>query len=121
MLRIENLNRYLAKLQDVSTDLEASAVISEDGLIIASNLSAAFEEAKVAALSASILNLGVKTALELNRGNIEQLHIKGEKGYVITMKIDNELFLVCIAGIGARLGLVYLFMERAIQQIRSAM
>lgn len=121
MLQIENLNRSLSHLQEASRELEASAVISEDGLIIASNLTMSMDEAKVAAMSASILNLGVRTAHELNRGDVQQLYIQGENGYAITMKIDPQLFLVCLAGKNARLGYIFLFMERAIEEIRQAL
>lgn len=120
MVQIENLNRALQNFQETSGDLEASAVISEDGLIIASKILGAFDDAKLAAMSASILNLGDKTARELNRGDIEQLIIKGKNGYAITMKIDSQLFLVCLSKKKSRLGFIFLFMEQAIEEIRKA-
>lgn len=52
MSRAENLNRTRRRLQTDTPDMEASALISEDGLMIASVLPQYAEESRVVGMSA---------------------------------------------------------------------
>ena len=80
----------LRELQASSPDIEASAIVSVDGLSIASALPQGVEEDRVSAMSAAMLSLGERIANELGRGSLEQVYIKGEKGYVVLMSVGEE-------------------------------
>jgi len=116
MSKIEELNKVLAELQASSSDVEACAVVSEDGLIMASALPQDVEEARVAAMSAAMLSMGARTALELNRGELEQLFVKGDAGFVVIMQAGKHGVLVGLARKEAKLGLLFLDMSRAAEQ-----
>ena len=103
----------LRDLQASSPDIIASAVVSVDGLTIASALPAEVEEDRVAAMSAAMLSLGERIAKELGRGILDQVYIKGENGYVILMSVGEEAVLTALAREGAKLGLIFLDMHRA--------
>lgn len=108
--------QMIARLRDlrVSTpDIEASAVVSVDGLIIASDLPADVEEDRVSAMSAAMLSLGERIAGELGRGMLDQVYIRGGNGYVILMSVGEEAVLTSLARQEAKLGLVFLDMRRA--------
>jgi len=108
--------QMIARLRDlrVSTpDIEASAVVSVDGLIIASDLPADVEEDRVSAMSAAMLSLGERIAGELGRGLLDQVYIRGDNGYVILMSVGEEAVLTSLARQDAKLGLVFLDMRRA--------
>ena len=108
--------QMIARLRDlrVSTpDIEASAVVSVDGLIIASDLPADVEEDRVSAMSAAMLSLGERIAGELGRGLLDQVYIRGDSGYVILMSVGEEAVLTSLARQDAKLGLVFLDMRRA--------
>ncbi|MGE5124076.1 MAG: roadblock/LC7 domain-containing protein, partial [Acidobacteriaceae bacterium] len=75
--RTEQMVQRLRQMQASSPDIEASAVVSVDGLIIASALPAEVEEDRVSAMSAAMLSLGERISSELGRGNLEQVYIKG--------------------------------------------
>jgi hypothetical protein len=62
----------LRELQASSPDIEASAVVSVDGLSIASALPQGVEEDRVSAMSAAMLSLGERIATELGRGSLYQ-------------------------------------------------
>ena len=62
MSRVDNLNRILRGLQSASPDVEASSLISEDGLMIASALPQHIDEARVAGMSATLSSLGARAA-----------------------------------------------------------
>jgi predicted regulator of Ras-like GTPase activity (Roadblock/LC7/MglB family) len=103
----------LRDLQFSSPDIEASAVVSVDGLTIASALAQDVEEDRVAAMSAAMLSLGERIATELDRSILDQVYIKGQNGYVILMSVGEEAVLTVLARQQAKLGLIFLDMRRA--------
>jgi hypothetical protein len=109
----------LRDLQVSTPDIEASAVVSVDGLIMASSLPAGIEEDRVSAMSAAMLSLGDRIAGELGRGHLDQVYIKGENGYVILMSVgeDEEAVLTVLARKEAKLGLIFLDMRRAVEEL----
>ena len=107
----------LRELQASSPDIEASAIVSVDGLSIASALPQGVEEDRVSAMSAAMLSLGERIANELGRGALEQVYIKGEKGYVVLMSVGQEAVLTALARQQAKLGLIFLDMRRATQDL----
>ncbi|NIQ80071.1 MAG: hypothetical protein GTN93_18680, partial [Anaerolineae bacterium] len=80
----------LRELQHNSPDVEGAAVVSVDGLPLASLLPPGVEEERVAAMSAAMLSLGDRIAGELGRGYLNQVYIRGESGFAILMEIGQE-------------------------------
>ncbi len=111
--RTEQMIARLRDLRISTPDIEASAVVSVDGLIIASDLPADVEEDRVSAMSAAMLSLGERIASELGRGMLDQVYIRGDNGYVILMSVGEEAVLTSLARKDAKLGLVFLDMRRA--------
>jgi hypothetical protein len=107
----------LRDLQVSSPSVEAAAVVSVDGLSMASSMPAEVEEDRVAAMSAAMLSLGDRIASELGRGSLDQVYIKGENGYVILMAVGEEAVLTVLARKDARLGLIFLDMTRAVEDL----
>jgi len=108
----------LVELQAVTPDVEASAVVSIDGLTIAAALPANVEEDRVAAMSAAMLSLGERIAGELARGELDEVYIHGESGYVLIMSVGMDAVLTALAREEAKLGLVLLEMRRAVTDLR---
>jgi hypothetical protein len=107
----------LRDMQAGTPDVEASAIVSVDGLIIASSLPAGVEEDRVSAMSAAMLSLGERISAELGRGRLDQVYIHGKQGYVLLMSAGNDAVLTVLAREGAKLGLVLLEMRRAAEDI----
>lgn len=107
----------LRDMQISSPDIEASAVVSLDGLTIASALPQSVEEDRVAAMSAAMLSLGERIAAELGRGSLEQVYIKGANGYVVLMSVGSEAVLTALARENAKLGLLLLDMRRTVEAL----
>jgi len=107
----------LRDLHASSPDIEASAVVSVDGLSIASALPQDVEEDRVSAMSAAMLSLGERIANELGRGTLDQVYIKGEMGYVILMSVGEEAVLTALAREQAKLGLIFLDMRRTTEDL----
>ena len=114
---IELMVECLRDMQVSSPDIEASVVVSVDGLPIATALPREVEEDRVSAMSAAMLSLGERIASELGRGALTEVYIKGEKGYVILQSVGTEAVLTVLAREGAKMGLVFLDMRRAAEDL----
>jgi predicted regulator of Ras-like GTPase activity (Roadblock/LC7/MglB family) len=84
---------------------------------IASALPNDVEEDRVSAMSAAMLSLGERISQELGRGGLEQVYIKGGEGFVILTSIGQEAVLTALAREQAKLGLIFLEMRRAAQDL----
>ncbi len=115
--RTDKMSERLRDLQASSPDVEASAVISVDGLTIASALPENIEGDRVAAMSAAMLSLGERISGELGRGNLDQVYIRGENGFMILMAVGDEAVLTVLARKQAKLGLLFLDMRRVTQDL----
>lgn len=112
--------RMMDRLRDMRTsspDIESSAVVSVDGLIMASDLPASTEEDRVSAMSAAMLSLGERIASELGRGNLDQVYIRGDNGYVFLLAAGEEAVLTVLTRREAKLGLVMLDTRRCAADI----
>ncbi|WP_376789799.1 roadblock/LC7 domain-containing protein [Thermoflexus sp.] len=119
--RTELIVQRLKDLQASTPDIEASALVSVDGLIIASALPRDVEEDRVSAMSAAMLSLGERIASELGRGTLDQVYVHGSNGYVILMAVGQEAVLTVLARENAKLGLIFLDMRRAAQDLAKLM
>lgn len=116
--RTEMMMQQLRELRRSSPDIEASAIVSIDGLPIASDLPGGTEEDRVSAMSAAMLSLGERIAQELRRGTLDQVYIRGDEGYVILMAVGDEAVLTVMCGEKAKTGLVFLDMRRAVDTLQ---
>jgi predicted regulator of Ras-like GTPase activity (Roadblock/LC7/MglB family) len=115
--RTEQLVEQLRDLQASSQDVEAAAIVSVDGLSMASVMPAHYEEDRVSAMSAAMLSLGERIANELGRGNLDTVYVKGQNGYVILMAVGQEAVLTVLAREQAKLGLIFLDMSRKVKEL----
>jgi predicted regulator of Ras-like GTPase activity (Roadblock/LC7/MglB family) len=109
--------QHLRKLQAAAPEIEASAIISLDGLIIASNLPPNIEGDRVSAMSAALLALSMRISGELSRGPLEQVYIRGLDGDILLMAVGEEAVLTVMARRDAKLGMVLYYMRRTAKEI----
>lgn len=107
----------LRDMQAASSDIIASSVVSVDGLTMASALPGDVEEDRVAAMSAAMLSLGERIAGELGRGVLDEVYIRGEEGFVLLTSVGDEAVLTALAREEAKLGLIFLEMRRAAEDL----
>ena len=115
--RTEMMVDRLRDLQAGTPDVEASAVVSVDGLIMASSLPSGVDEDRISAMSAAMLSLGDRIAEELRRGTLRRVYIEGSDGIIVLMAIGVEAVLTVMARSTAKLGLVFLDMRRAVEDL----
>ena len=116
-MRADMLNSILSDLNGSTADIEASAVLSTDGLMMAALLPAGMDEDRVGAMSAAMLSLGDRTSGELARGGLEQVLVKGDNGYILMTHAGPEAVVTVLCKSNARLGLIFLDVKRAAESI----
>jgi predicted regulator of Ras-like GTPase activity (Roadblock/LC7/MglB family) len=119
--KADRLAAVLDSFLDVSAEAEAAAVVSADGLPMASALPVHVEEDRLAAMSAALLTLGERAAEGLGRGELGQVFVEGQDGYVVLMAAGPHAVLVVITSKRAKIGLALFEMRRAAEQISEVM
>ncbi len=115
--RGDTLEGVLNELQGSIPEIEACAIVSVEGLPIVSALPPDVDEAKVAAMTAAMLTLGEKAAIELGKGILEQVNVKGVDGWLLVISAGLNACLTVSTTANAKLGLIFLDMKRAADKI----
>jgi predicted regulator of Ras-like GTPase activity (Roadblock/LC7/MglB family) len=111
------LEAALADLLRALPEIEAAALVTVDGLPMASALPEGMNEDRVAAMSAALLSLGERAADGLGRGGLAQVSIEGEDGSVHLLAAGEEAVLVAVAAAGAKAGLVLFELRRTAAEL----
>ena len=117
--RTQQLESRLHQLRSSTPEIQGAAIVSTDGLSIASALSPDVEEDRVAAMSAAMVSLGERISAELGRGDLEQVYIKGKTGYALLTSLGPDAVLTVIAQGEARLGLLLLELRKTVHDLES--
>ena len=104
--RAGRLDRILRDLLHQTPGVEAAAVVSFDGLPMASALPDGMDEDRVAAMSAALLSLAERAAQGLGRGDLSQVYIEGEHGTVFLVSAQDEGVLIAVTAAGAKVGMM---------------
>jgi len=119
--RSTRLDQVLTALLSTAPELEAAAVVSFDGLPMASALPSNMDEDRVAAMSAALLSLGDRAAQGLGRGDLSQVYVEGENGTVFLVSADDEAVLVAVASRQAKIGMMLFEGRRAAKAVAAAL
>lgn len=119
--RSYQLDQVLGTLLRQAPDIEAAAVVSFDGLPMASALPSGMDEDRVAAMSAALLSLGERAAQGLGRGDLSQVYVEGDNGTVFLVSADDEAVLVAVGRAGAKVGLMLFEVKQAASAVGTAL
>jgi uncharacterized protein len=115
--RLSDLTKILKNLQSRSPGVEASALISEDGLVLASALSPELDDIRVGGMTATLLSLGTRAAAELHRGEVHEVIVRGDNGYAVMVNAGSGTLLLVLTSVDTKLGLIFFDMREAIKGI----
>ncbi len=113
----ETLDDILKKLLAAIPEIKAAAIVSQEGLPIASALPANTDEVRVAAMTAAILSLGERAAQEMGKGELEQIFVRGTDGYILVLAAGRSAVLTVSTTKDVRLGLIFLDCKRTCEKI----
>lgn len=111
--RSDRLVEILDEFVGSTRDVEAAAVISLDGLPMASALPEHMEEDRLGAMAAALLSLGEQAAAGLGRGALSQVFVEGAGGFVFLMSARERAVLAAITGHEAKIGFMLYQMRQA--------
>lgn len=117
MITVSALQDVLQNFVSGVPDVQGAALVSPDGLALASALPAGLDEERTAAMSAAMLSLGERIGRELARGNVDRIFVEGEKGYGVLVGCGSEAVLLVLANSSAKQGLLFLEIKRAVSEI----
>lgn len=103
----------LRELNGSSPEIEGSCIISTEGLVIASALPLGIDPDKGGALSAALLARAQRSAKSLQRGELTQFLLKGEKGCILMAYVGEGALLLVLTKIDAKFGLIFFDVERS--------
>ncbi len=115
--RTKDLSAILNEVELNVREVQAAAVVSVEGLPIASKLPEGWDDTIVAAMTAAMLSLGDKIANNLNKGTLEKIMIEGIHGVVVSMAAGPNAVLTVSAAKDAKLGLLFMEMSNASKKI----
>lgn len=124
-LQKENLDKLvrpiLRNLNSKSEDMEASAVMSRDGLSIASVLGEGVDPDRLGAMCAALLGLADRTADELERGDLKLVLLHGSKGVLLLVHVGTTHVLALAAKPKINLGMVLLEAKKTAEMLASTL
>ena len=113
----DQLDAILGEFERNVPHVEATAVVSTDGLVIASRLPDQVEEDRIGAMGAAILSISSRSGEELDRGEMERVLIEGETGYLLIRSIGEDAILVALIDKDVRLGLLFYECKKCIGKL----
>ncbi len=119
---IENkLKPILRGLNSSSSHIEASAVMSRDGLSVASVLGQGVDSDRLGAMCAALLGLADTTAKELNRGELKQVLLHGTQGFMLISHVGEKAVLAVASKPGTNLGMVFVEAKKTAKKIEAVL
>jgi predicted regulator of Ras-like GTPase activity (Roadblock/LC7/MglB family) len=113
----ENLDEILKKLLAAMPEVRAAAIVSAEGLPIASALPQGVDETRIAAMTAALLSLAERSVIEMEKGEFSELYVKGTDGYLLVMEAGPNAVLTVSTTKDVRLGLIFLDCKRTCEKI----
>jgi len=116
----EALQAVLGDLASASRDIEATLVVSRDGLTMAV-FGTSGDVDRLGAVCASLLAQGTATAQELQRGELAEVLFKAERGYVLLVQAGPVAMLALLAGSSANVGMLFLEARRTAHAVAATL
>lgn len=113
----EKLQDVLTALRQETGEIEASAVVSIEGLMIAADMPKEMNKDSAAAMSAAMLSVGKRAVKELACGQFKRILVGGSEGSAVVQTAGDGALLAVQLRQYANLGLVFLEMQRAADEI----
>ncbi|MFX1308097.1 MAG: roadblock/LC7 domain-containing protein [Promethearchaeota archaeon] len=113
----DNLDDILKKLLAAIPEVKAAAIVSAEGLPIASALPQGVDETRIAAMTAALLSLAERSVIEMEKGEFDQLYVKGSDGYLLVLQAGPNAVLTVSTTKDVRLGLIFLDCKRTCEKI----
>ena len=120
-INAEKLNQILQSFVSGTNDVQGAALVTPDGLSLASTLPVNMDEERVSAMSAAMLSLGERIGGELSRGNIDRIYVEGDDGYGVLTGCGADAVLLVLASKAVKQGILFLEIKNALSELKPVM
>ena len=117
-INLEKLSSVLQNFVSSTSDVEGAAIVTPDGLPLATSLPKAIDEERAAAMSAAMLSLGERISSEFARGEVDRIFVEGNKGYGILTSCGTDAVFLVLASQSAKQGVLMLEIKRALGELK---
>ena len=114
----EKLTKILQKLTSLG-DVEGAALITRNGLLIASQLSEDIKGETLAAMAAAMTGAAETAIRELKKSSPDRIIVESKNTKLITMGAGKQAILACIVNPNAQLGLVLMQMNKTVLAVKN--
>ena len=120
-INIQKLGQLVQNFVATTSDVQGAAVVTPDGLPLASSLPGSMDEERVSAMSAAMLSLGERIGKELLGGETDRIYVEGDEGYSILTSCGDEAVFLVLASRAAKQGLLMLEIKRTLADLKPAL
>jgi hypothetical protein len=120
-INTEKLGHLLQNFVATTIDVQGAAMVTPDGLPLATSLPGAMDDERVSAMSAAMLSLGDRIGRELARGEIDRIYVEGDEGFSILTSCGEDAVLLVLAGKTAKQGVLMLEIKRILSALKLAL
>ena len=114
----QKIGYVLQSFVTTTSDVQGAALVTPDGLPLASSLPSGMDDERVSAMSAAMLSLGERIGKELARGDIDRIYVEGTEGFSILTKCDEEAVFIVLASKAAKQGVLMLEIKRTVAELK---
>jgi predicted regulator of Ras-like GTPase activity (Roadblock/LC7/MglB family) len=114
--RYETVNQVLEELRRDNPSLDAVALVTSDGMPVASQMGEA-DELKVSAMAATLQGVAEQVIRELRGGSLKHVIVTSEGGTLVIKSVGKEFVLVMLVRAESKLGFTLWQAEQASQRI----
>ncbi|PSF36196.1 diacylglyceryl transferase [Aphanothece hegewaldii CCALA 016] len=113
------LTNVLQNFVTGTNDVQGAAVVTPDGLSLASALPPGMDDERVSAMSAAMLSLGERIGSELARGGVDRIYVEGNEGYGVLTSCGNDAVFLVLASKAVKQGILMLEIKRALEDLKT--
>lgn len=117
-INTEKLGYLLQNFVSTTAEVQGAALVTPDGLPLATILPGGMDEERVSAMAAAMLSLGERIGLELARGGIDRIYVEGEEGYSILTNCGRDAVFLVLASRSAKQGVLQLEIKRTVLDLK---
>lgn len=111
------MEEILRELRSEGSGIEAAVLVSSDAMPLASDPSDSISEELLSANASTIITVGERVAMELSRGDLDQLYVRGGAGDLVVVRVNDHAILACTVDKHAKLGITLLEVGRCAKKL----
>jgi len=112
----ERLNTIVQAFVTETPHVQGAALVTHEGLPIASTLPQGLEESRAAAMAAAVMTIGDRIGEDLQRGTMQHIMLLGSHGYSLLTTCGSEALFLVLASSEVKQGILMIEIQRVVEE-----